>query len=94
MLFDTRFCSFIIHLLFFFPHPIDNLSQSWFPELKVVDFGLLDNGTCIANSNRRRDLRFQESNSGFKAHAGFWIPQAKVSWISESGLPFIHRVIF
>ena len=62
--------------------------------MKGCGFRMLDNGTCIANSNRWRDSRFHELNSGFKAQAGFRIPQAKISWISEFGLTFMHRVIF
>ena len=62
--------------------------------MKGCGFRMLDNGTCTADSNRWRDSRFHELNSGFKAQAGFRIPQAKISWISESGLPFMHRVIF
>ena len=27
--------------------------------------------------------------SGFQS-LGFWIPQAKISWIPKSGLPYIH----
>ena len=45
--------------------------------MKGCGFRILDIGTCIANSNRWRDSRFHELNSGFKAQAGFRIPEAK-----------------
>ena len=63
--------------------------------MKGCGFRILDSGTCIANSNRWRDSRFHELNSGFKAQAGFRIPQAKISWtVSESVLTFMLWVIF
>ena len=46
---------------------------------RAVDFGfkVLDSG-------------FLELYSGFQS-PGFWIPEAKISWIRESGIPYMGR---
>ena len=38
----------------------------------------------------QRDSGFLEVYSGFQS-PGFWIPQAKISWIRESGIPYMGR---
>ena len=37
------------------------------------------------------DFGFHELDSGFQSH-GFQIPQAKIAWILDSGLPYIGRI--
>ena len=72
---------------------------SWIPDFQVVDFSL-----CRWNldlyCNSRWDSGFLELYSGFQS-PGYGIPQenfprfqiqkAKLSWIPESGFPYIRR---
>ena len=46
--------------------------------------------TWILDSNRSWDSRFLKLYSGFQK-PGFWIPQAKISQILESGFPYMGR---
>ena len=55
----------------------------------AVDFGfkVLDSGFRILC---HWDSGFLELYSGFQS-PGSWIPQAKISWIRESGIPYMGR---
>ena len=53
-------------------------------------FHPLDFGLQVLSSSVELGFRIPAAlYSGFQS-LGFWIPQAKISWIPKSGLPYIH----
>ena len=61
----------------------------WIPDSRYW-IPVFVSGIWILNSNRQWHSGFLELYSGFQS-PGFWIPQAKISWIRESGIPYMGR---
>ena len=61
----------------------------WIPRrgfrIPVTGFQIFSSGTRIPDSSCQWDSRFQSP--------GFWIPLAKISWIPESGFPYMYKGI-
>ena len=68
----------------------------WIPRrgfrIPVTGFQIFSSGTRIPDSNSQWDSRFLQLYSGFQT-PGFGIPQAKISWIPESGFPYMYKGI-
>ena len=68
----------------------------WIPRrgfrILVAGFQIFSSGTRIPDSNCQWDSRFLQLYSGFQT-PGFRIPLAKISWISESGFPYMYKGI-
>ena len=56
--------------------------------LHAVDSGIFVSGTWIPDLHLQWGSEFLEPNSGFQI-PGFWSPQAKISVIRESRIPYI-----
>ena len=55
------------------------ITKGWIPNKVDSGFQFLDSG-------------FHELDSGFQS-PGFRIPQAKIAWIPDSGLPYMGRIV-
>ena len=68
----------------------------WIPRrgfrIPVTGFQIFSSGTRIPDSNCQWDSRFLQLYSGFQT-SGFRIPLAKISWIPESGFPYMYKGI-
>ena len=68
----------------------------WIPprgfRIPVTGFQIFSSGTRIPDSNCQWDSRFLRLYYGFQT-PGFRIPLAKISWIPESGFPYMYKRI-